>query len=847
MAAAAAMLEIGAHAEQARLLPIMALFVAAAAWFGGLIFGWMTLALIAVVALFSGDIWLPSSRFELLAIFLVLGVSLLHGAAFAFRIRRRESAVRDALILQQDLFRVVIDGVPMAIGYLDCDKRYVLWNEVYAVWFAGHTMKGAHIRDLFGDEADRDLMPMLEAACNGEAKRGRIRMLRDGESRHLDVHFQPHFGKAGKAVGVVSLMHDITGQVRVLDVVKSSEERLRSLAMATASIIWVASRDGQLIEAQGWLEFTGQVPLYYTGHGWLEAVHPAEREHVQQTMREAFAAGDPLSIQYRLYSRASGYRMVHSHAIPIRGADTGITEWIGTVRDIDEQYHMQQSLLERERERDALLENVPHMVWIADQHGNIVFNNSRWYEYTGLCPGQHWKVVTHPEDLDKASALWDLSLRTGEKLVAEKRIRRESDGEYRWHLIHGVPIRNASDTIIRWYGSMTDIEDQKRAIVALSQANQRISRFLATLSHELRNPISGILTACELIGHHNLDDARRPHILATISRHGEHLQRMLEDLLDISRVTAGTIELRRDVCDVVRILRDLIEDMEPDAQDKRVTMILHAEAGARLLIWGDAIRLRQVFMNLIGNAIKASREGGSIDVRVARRGEYCEIRVVDQGEGLSEEVRDTLFKPFVQADDWRKRGLGLGLGLSIVHQLTALHGGRIRAQEAVDGHHAGACFVLLFPMYEAADDRPTANDSGSSSELRASEATPPPVRHSSASVLIVEDDRENAESLRWLLELDGYRVDLAFTPEDGIALATGGTHDAVLCDIDLAADLSGLDVARAVARLPDPPRLVAYSGYGQPQDLVKTREAGFDAHLVKPATLSDIKKAIGAH
>lgn len=826
--------------DQMRVLPIMALFVAAAAWFGGLIVGWTTLALIVGIGLIMGEGWQSIRNLELLVMFLALAVPLLHGAAFAFRTRRREAAVNDALVLQQNLLRVVIDGLPMSVAYLDCEQRYRLCNRSFTDLVDGRPVKGMHVRDLFGEDVYADLLPMLESACRGAPAGGRIRVSRNGDARHIDVHFQPHLGKTGDAVGVVSLMQDITQQVRVLDVVKSSEVRLRTLAMATASIIWIASRDGRLVEAQGWLEFTGQVPLYYMGDGWLEAVHPAEREYVQRTMRAAFSAGDTLSIRYRLYSRESGYRMVHSHAIPIRDAEGAIAEWIGTVSDIEDQYRTQQALLEGERERDALLENVPHMVWIADPHGNIVFNNSRWYEYTGLRPGQHWKTVTHGEDVDRVSALWNLALRNGEKLVAEKRVRRAGDGEYRWHLVQGVPIRDAGGVIVRWYGSMTDIEDQKRAIATLSQANQRISRFLATLSHELRNPISGVLTSCELMGHRDFDDQRRPAVLAMISRHGEHLQRMLDDLLDISRVTTGTIELKRDRCDVVRILRDLIEDMAPDAQVNGVVVTLHAEEPDGLPIWGDAIRLRQVFMNLISNAIKASRAEGRVDVHVARDGEHCRIRVVDQGEGLSDEVRDTLFKPFVQADGWRKRGLGLGLGLFIVQQLTELHGGRVRIEDRTAAPHAGACFTLLFPLHDTVVLPSAPVPPCLAEDVRSPASAPGPL------VLIIEDERENAESLRWLLELDGYRVDLAFTAVDGIALATGGGYDAVLCDIELADDLDGLDVARALARLPDRPRLVAYSGYGQPADLARSRTAGFDAHLVKPATISSIKETIGA-
>ena len=162
LSAAVVMYGIGISVGPVRLLPIMALFVAAAAWFGGLIFGWATLTLIVVIALLFGEVWVSAIRFDVLVVFLIMGVALLHGSAIAFRTRRREVEVKDALALQQDLLRVVIDGVPMAIGYMDCDQRYRLWNRAFGDLVGGSDRKDAHIRELFGEETYTELLPMRQ-------------------------------------------------------------------------------------------------------------------------------------------------------------------------------------------------------------------------------------------------------------------------------------------------------------------------------------------------------------------------------------------------------------------------------------------------------------------------------------------------------------------------------------------------------------------------------------------------------------------------------------------------------------------------------------------------------------
>lgn len=807
-------------------LAIMALFVAIAAWFGGVFIGWLAFLAIIALALRYGAIWTPGSSIEALLVFTVLSFSLLYGAAYAFSARHRESIAQVALREQQDLMRVLIDRLPVLVAYVDEQRRYVIHNRMYEEWFPERRIDGATLRELHGPEAYAQIEPLLARVFDGESVRSVDKVERNGQLRYLDVHYRPHVDASGHVRGVVALIQDITEHTNALETIRASEARLRSLAMASASIVWLADRDGLLIDAQGWPQFTGQTPEEYVGTGWLDALHPEDRNRVYDIWRRACDAQEPSASQYRLRVSDGSYRVVTASAIPIHDENGALAEWIGTVRDIDDQSQTEKALLERERERDALLENVPHMVWIADPDGNVLFNNTRWYEYTGLKPGDHWKMVTHQDDIERAIALWSHALRTGEPLVAEKRFRRVGDGEYRWHLVQGVPIRDQSGAITRWYGSSTDIEDQKRAIVTLAEANQRISRFLSILSHELRNPISGIVTACELLSRGDLEPQGRARALATMSRQSTHLERMIDDLLDISRVTQGIVELQREPCSMVHLLSDVNTDMETEASQKRVDLHF-ASTEDDVFVDGDPVRLRQIFMNLIANAIKASEPGSTVEISLRTVAHECEVWVTDQGPGLSPHVRSTLFEPFVQAETWRRKGLGLGL--TIARQLAELHGGSIRAQNSEPC--SGACFVVRLPL-GGRNDHPRAP------AVRAIPTSSP------TSILVVDDERENAHTLQQLLELEGHRVEVATDAEMAMARWQEGQHTVVLCDLELSGPLDGFDVARALRMQVPRPYLIAYSGYGQPQDLINSRESGFDAHLVKPATLEQILSAI---
>jgi signal transduction histidine kinase len=345
-------------------------------------------------------------------------------------------------------------------------------------------------------------------------------------------------------------------------------------------------------------------------------------------------------------------------------------------------------------------------------------------------------------------------------------------------------------------------------------ASRAKDEFLAMLGHELRNPLGAISNATRVL-HQIGDQASR--LQDIIGRQTHHLARLLDDLLDVSRLTTGKIALHGRTIDLQEVVRDSLVALEQEGRTERHDIRVDAEAA---LVEGDPTRLEQVVRNLLDNAIKYTPPGGHITVTVRRDGDDAVLRVGDTGAGIPHDVLPRIFDLFVQGERSLARSMGgLGIGLTLVKRLVELHGGTVSAWSA--GTDQGSEFVVRLPrLVEAAPPAP-----------RGESPEPAPARH----VLIVEDNHDAREGLRLLLESWGHRVEEASDGEEGVSRALGGKPDVALIDVGLPG-LDGYEVARAIrgGEGGQAIRLVAVTGYGQPEAIQRAHEAGFSAHLVKP-------------
>ena len=519
-----------------------------------------------------------------------------------------------------------------------------------------------------------------------------------------------------------------------------------------------------------------------------------------------------------------------------------------------ERARVERTLRESEARFRQLADAMPQIVFTAKPDGEVDYFNRQWYEYTGLPEGSAgfdaWKLVHTAEGLKRVSETWPEALRTGKPYEIEYPLRRH-DGTFRWHLGRALPIRDESGRIVRWFGTNTDIHDRKQIEDALAHsleaeqtartAAERASRmkdeFLATLSHELRTPLNAILGWAQII---RMKGALAPELargIETIERNARAQAQIIEDLLDMSAIISGKVRLEIERVDLAGVVRAAIETARPAADAKRLQIHTTLLQGAdEIELAADPGRMQQVLWNLISNAIKFTPEGGTIEIHVTRRDRHVEVRVSDTGEGIPPDFLPYVFDRFRQADATTTRRVGgLGLGLSIVKQLTELHGGHVRAQSPGPGR--GATFIVTLPVNTAAPAARTAEDSARE-KPRDTPAVPaqPCADVAGLHVLVVDDDVDGRELVKRLLEECKAHVVTAANANDAVRLVQQNRFDVLVSDIGMPGQ-DGYDLIRRVRALPESASdvpAVALTAYARPEDRAKALRAGFQMHMSKP-------------
>jgi PAS domain S-box-containing protein len=508
-------------------------------------------------------------------------------------------------------------------------------------------------------------------------------------------------------------------------------------------------------------------------------------------------------------------------------------------RGISRRIHREESgvdLVQALRESEArfrnLAEAVPQIVWVRGNRAELEYSNDRLREYAGfspVSPGDQTRIV-HPEDEPRRVARWQEAWLNGTPYECEYRMRRK-DGEYRWFLSRAQPERDGAGEVVRWFGFTTDIHDLTMAQEAVREADRRKGEFLALLSHELRNPLSPIKSALHILDRSPPGGPQARWAQSVIARQTDQLSRLVDDLLDATRIARGKVDLQRRRLELNELVHRTVEDHRSIFDTCGITLVSELSPSP-VFVDGDGHRLAQIVGNLLQNASKFTDRGGMTRVRVWQRAGSSEafIRVADTGVGMTPELIAGLFQPFVQADTTldRRKG-GLGLGLALVKGLVELHGGGVEAQS--EGLGAGAAFTVRLP----AAPLPAASDPAPRRELAKKRRR----------VLIVEDNPDAAACLRADLELDGHEVTVAHDGLTGIVTARKLRPEVVLCDIGLPG-MDGYAVAktlRADASLKGT-FLVALTGYALPEDFRRASEAGFDRHIAKPPSLESIEEVL---
>ncbi|WP_445635086.1 histidine kinase [Nostoc sp. DSM 114161] len=381
------------------------------------------------------------------------------------------------------------------------------------------------------------------------------------------------------------------------------------------------------------------------------------------------------------------------------------------VLDLTQRKRTEIALRQSEESYRYLSNAMPQLVWICNHRGECEHVNDRWYEFTGQrvedAMGFGWKKVIHPDDIDAAMEAWTQALQTGELYQQEIRYQKR-DGSCSWHLVRGVPIKNEQGSIIKWFGTSTDIDDRKHLeaernqLLQLEQAaraqaeaaNRAKDEFVAIVSHDLRSPLHAILGWVQLLRTRKFDEANLVKALETIERNARSQEKLLEDLLNISRILQGKLQLEVSQVNLGVIVGAAIETAYPSANAKNIRLESIIDRSIPT-ISGDINRLLQILANLLANAIKFTPSGGQVEISLFRNDSHAEITVRDTGIGISPEFLPYVFERYHQGHSTHKQG-GLGLGLAIARHLVELHGGSI--QVSSPGIGQGATFSIKLPL-----------------------------------------------------------------------------------------------------------------------------------------------------
>lgn len=568
-----------------------------------------------------------------------------------------------------------------------------------------------------------------------------------------------------------------------------------------------------------------------------ERTHPDDRGQLQGLVASAERTGETtFEREFRIRRSSGGYRWVLSRGRVELDSGGRPSRIRGATIDITARKHIETALQDSKKRLAMVLEQLPVGVGVLDEDGRFISSNAVMKAMTkGRILSRdpqlrtRWRAVDQegrsvpPRQWPAEKALRGEPSEGGLELVST-----DDEGREVWMLVSAVPfvstdgVRSGAIMVAR------DITERKRFEEHLRESARRKDEYLAMLGHELRNPLAAIRSATEMTKLLAPKDARLQRAQGVLERQSKHMTRLIDGLLEVSRIARGKIELSRAILDVRKVVEAVLQDRAHELEGRALELRTEAPLEP-LWVRADQVRLAQVLHNLVGNAVKFTAAPGRIDVILEEDAQDVVMRVRDTGVGIRSEMFERLFEPFQQDTQDIARGAGgLGLGLALAKGLVELHDGRIEVHS--EGLGSGSEFVVRLPRSAPASVEAPPAAAGETGARR---------------ILIVEDNPDAAAALLDLLETLGHRVSVAQDGSDGLEFLRRNSVDVVLCDIGLPG-MSGYDVAEAVRA--DPAlrdlHLVAVTGYGLPEDKARGARAGFDAHLTKPVDLDVLERLL---
>ena len=735
-----------------------------------------------------------------------------------------------------------------------------------------------------GKPLPREALPIARVVRNGEPvdKTEVVFERPDGTRVHAISHPRPTFDSLGRVVGAINVVVDISERIRGEAELAITKDQLADQVESLTALHNLAMRLGGIselepslqaildtaVEAQHahfglvWVhDIAANALVPYASHGFdadtlrpFESVPPGPAgggagNAFAQRCRWAIedTEADPQFAPFREGARAAGFRSLHSTPIVTRSGELlGVLSVhyrqprLPTQRDMQvadvcarhaadaiEAHRHQAAVKRSERIYRAIGASLDFGVWTTDREGRCTYISDSFLKLIGASfaewEGDSWQRFVHPDDSAAMQEDWKACVREGRQWDRELRVRG-ADGKWYSILCRAVPTRDERGDITGWAGINLDIGRLKQVENELRELDERKNEFLATLAHELRNPLAPLRNGLEVLRIAPDNKPMADKARSMMERQLHQMVRLVDDLLDVSRVSRGKIELRRDNVELAAVLRNAMETSQPLMVERGHELVARIPAD-KVVVYADMTRLSQVFWNLLNNAAKYTENGGRIELDVEMGDGTVSVTVRDNGIGIPSEMLSRVFDIFTQVDrSLEKAQGGLGIGLSIARRLVEMHGGRIEAQSG--GHGQGSAFTVTLPA--AVVPRQAEIPDGAAAQAGVTAMA-------CRKILIADDNTDSATTLSIMLEMLGNEVRVACDGEQAVALAREFRPDAVLMDIGMP-KMNGYDACARLRGMNETKRafMVALTGWGQQEDKDRSRAAGFDHHLVKP-------------
>lgn len=735
---------------------------------------------------------------------------------------------------QHALVNAITQNATTAIFVLDAFGRCEFANP------ASQRITGYSEAELLGQPLHQRLHPVsavaihncIGANCPLELAALSQRHLRDFETIavvterrviHVMVSAGPIDAPSGEGATVLEI-RDVTESVKVQRDLKESEQRFRQLAEAIPQMAWIADKDGNIEwYNQRWYDYTGSTFDDVKDWGWTRFQDPDVLPTVLERWSSSIAAGSAFEMVFPILGADGQFRPFLTGSHPLRGEDGTIQLWFGTNTNISDERAQSEQLRRSEHRLRSITDALPDVLTRYDRHKRIAFANismERFFgvKLTSIVGAKNWDLPMPTPICESIEAAIDAVFTSGQASTLQYALDT-SKGLRRFDVLF-TPELDAQGRVEFVLSFARDRTAELEAVEELQDAIRRKDQFLATLAHELRNPLAPLRSALEILRLSGDEKEQVEASRAVMQRQVANLTRLVEDLVDVSRIRLGKVALRTAWVDLRDVVNDALELTATSVKEQGHTLEVRGLDTA-VVVDCDRTRIGQVLANLISNAVKYTHVPGCIGVTLGIDGEEAIIRVSDTGRGLASDELERVFAMFVQLPHTGTTTVGLGIGLALARQLVTLHGGTVYAES--EGHGRGSTFTVRLPMLTTGSELPKSTPAAALDGVR-------PLH-----ILVVDDNVDAAESLATVLQLLGHTAETVFTATAALAYVDTTIPDLVIADIGLP-DLTGYELAEAFRLRPQMADvvLVALTGWGSDEHRRRSADSGFDYHLTKP-------------